>query len=87
VIDEEAGADPRARVDLNAGQESTEVRDEPAEGLQPMIPQPVRDAVNVQGVDPRVAQEDFDRAPGSRVSTQGGPDVLSDASEHAMLAT
>jgi hypothetical protein len=86
MVDEEAGADLRARMDFNACEESADVRDEPAGRAQAMSPQPVRGAMEVQGVKARIAQQDLDDAPGRRVSIESRPDIPSDGVEHTRLA-
>ncbi len=86
MIDEKARTEHGARMDFDAGQESTDVGDEASESLQSMGPEPVRDAMEEEGMKTRITQEDFEGAASRRVTIQGSPDVPLEGFEHAMLA-
>jgi hypothetical protein len=53
VIDEEAPADHGARMDLDPGEESRQIGDDAGEPLEIAFPQPVRQPMGQDGVQPR----------------------------------
>src|SRR5437868_632683 len=59
VIDEDATADRRARMDFNAGEPATHLGGEAAEPAEATKPEPVRQLVDVDGVQPGIAGQDF----------------------------
>src|SRR5207253_4956747 len=82
VVDEDAAPDARAGMDLDAGEEAGHVRKEPREPSQLRLPQRVRDAMQLERVEARIARENFpDRARG-RIAFEHATDVFADSSEH-----
>src|SRR5205814_8352108 len=59
VVDEDAAADLRPGMDLDARQPAAELRDEPSQPAQADAPKPVRQLVDVDGVQARVAGQHF----------------------------
>ena len=57
VVDEAARADDRRRMDLDAGQEPADVRQKPRRKSQAPPPKKVGDAVHLERVKARVAEE------------------------------
>ena len=76
VIDEEAPADARARVDLDAGEEARELRQEPRRRAQTRPPQPVGHPVRPDRVQPGVRERDLEAAARGRVVPACVADVL-----------
>src|SRR5690606_3057756 len=68
VVDEEARPDLRAGVDLNAGQEASDLRDGPPQQLEVVFPQPVCDPVGPDGVQAGVQEHDLQRTASRRVT-------------------
>src|SRR5262245_41596325 len=68
VVDEEAVADGRARVDLDAGKESAQVGDEAAQEAPLAHPERMRQPVEPDGVQAGVAEEDLGGAAGGGVA-------------------
>jgi hypothetical protein len=63
MIDKTAPADFRAGMDFNSGQESSDVAHETCQGRQLTAPEPVRDPVDENRVEPRIGNRYFpDRA-------------------------
>ena len=59
VINEELAADPGAGMNLDAGDEAGDLRSKSAEKEHVMRPEPVGDAMQPDGMQPRIAEEDF----------------------------
>ena len=86
VVDEEAPADGGAGVDLDARQKAADLRDHARHQRHPPAIQPVRQAVQQDGVEAGVAEEDLDHALGGRVFPENGVDLFPDGSQHAIHA-
>jgi hypothetical protein len=70
VIDEHPSTDASPGMNFNAGQNTPEMRHEPA-GEQPaVIPKPVGDTVIEQRVKPRITQHDLKPRSGCRIACQ-----------------
>jgi len=82
VVDEHAPADHRARMDLDAGEEAPDVRDEAAEPAQPARPAPVGAPVKDERMQPRVAREHLPRRARGGVALADGGDVFTQSGEH-----
>jgi hypothetical protein len=76
VIDKEALPDPGAGMDFDAGGKTDQVGDPPRQQLPTVIPKPVVQTVPRQGVNPRVAKDDFPAGPGGRVAFAGDLDIF-----------
>jgi hypothetical protein len=61
----------------------SQVGEEAPEELQVMIPAPVGQAVDPDGVQARVTEQDFEQASCRRVSIKDRPDVFPNCPEHA----
>jgi hypothetical protein len=82
MIDEEALADGRARMNLDTGHRSRELADhasrrEPAGAIQAM-----RHAMQQHGVEARVAQYDLEHTAGGRIAPEYRVDLLANRLEH-----
>jgi len=75
MIDEQPLADARTGMDLDAGEEASEVRDEAAAPAQAVRPQPVRQTVRDQCMDSRVTGQHFPESAGCRVPIEYRLDV------------
>jgi hypothetical protein len=64
-----------AWVDLDAGQAARQVRNESPEPLEAMVPAPMRPAVQHQGMQTRVASQDFPSGAGRWVPVKNALDV------------
>src|SRR6185295_12951628 len=82
VVDEHPAADGRPGMDLHPGKEAPEVRGEPGQPLEPAPPQGVREAMELERVEPRITSEHFPHRPGGRVTLENALDVLAGSSEH-----
>ena len=86
VVDEEAPSDRRARVNLDAGQESNELRmrsREQSAAAQP--PQPVRPAIPPDRVQARVGQPDLEPAARGGIAKPRGRDVFARPREQGQV--
>src|SRR5258706_2347146 len=82
VIDEDAPADGGPRMDLDAGEEADPVRDEAREPGKAHRPQRVREAVQLQRVEARIARDHFPHAARGGIAFENALDVFADAGEH-----
>jgi len=85
MVHEDAAADDRPGMDLDAGQKARQVRDKAAGPAQPVRPAPVRDAVHPQRVQAGIAGDDFPGGARGRVAVADRLDVLAQAAQHALL--
>ena len=83
VIDEEAPADVRAGMDFDAGDPARELAQQPAEQLQLMLPQPMRHAIEPDGVQSRIAEHHFERGARGRVAVEDRLDVFAHSAQNA----
>ena len=84
VVDEDPTADGGAGVDLDAGQEPGELRNEPRQNLQLIsLPQSVRQPVRPERVHAGIPEQYFGTRPCSGVTPQGGGEVFAEATEEA----
>jgi hypothetical protein len=67
MVDEEARADLGPGVNLNTSKEPIDVRGQASEKIKPAAPKPVRESVKEDCVKTRVAEDDLDGRPGSRI--------------------
>ena len=80
VVDEEAAADRRAGMDLDAGEEAAELRDEAAAQLPVAPPEPVRQAMENQGMQPGIAEYDLQPRSCGRIALEDRLDILAQSS-------
>jgi hypothetical protein len=90
VVDEEAASDGGAGMDLDAGQEARQLRNEP--GGKPrgrILPQLVRQAVRPDGMQSGVGEKILKRTSSRRVMGPGGVEVFLKSCEetHKDLST
>ena len=84
VVDEEALADCGAGVDLDAGQESAQVGAEAAEKKEFVLPEPVGDPVEPDGVQPRITENHFQFAARCRVPVEDSLYILLQSIKHRL---
>jgi hypothetical protein len=82
MVDEQALADPRAGMDLDAGQDAAEIRHEPGHQLKSQLPQPVRQPVEHHGVEAGIGEDDLKLRARSRVALHAGGEVGGENLEH-----
>src|SRR5262249_34915468 len=85
VVDESAPADLRPRMDLDAGEEARAGRSKPRQPAQFHAPEGVRQAVDEQRVEARVAGDDLPGRAGGGVAVEHARDVFSDPGEHRRI--
>jgi len=81
VVDEEAAADDGAGVDLDAGPEAGDLGHEAGEELEVPAPEPVIDAVDPDGLEARVAEQNHEPRGGRRVTFEDDPGIFADVFE------
>ena len=86
VIDEEAAPDGGSRMNLDPGEEAADLREHPRHQRHAPPVQAVRHAVRQDGVEARVAEEDFQHALGGRILPEDGVDLFADGAEHCGLS-
>jgi hypothetical protein len=59
VVNKEARTEAGSRVNLDAGQETVDMGDEPTDEQKPPHPEPVSESLKPQGVNPGIAKKDF----------------------------
>ena len=84
VVDEEAAADGGSGMDFNAGHGAGELRDDASEGEPASAVDAMGDAVDEDGVESGVAEEDFKHAAGGGVALEDGMDLLPEVREHVL---
>ena len=77
VIDDQPPPDPGAGMDLDAREVAGDLRIEPGQKPQMVLPQPMAHPVKDGGVNAGVKQKDLQPAPGRRVPGLIGPQGLS----------
>src|SRR6267378_2847137 len=82
VVDEHAAADFRARMNLDAGEKTRDVRHEAGEPAHPNAPQPVRQAMNQERVKTGIAGEDFPGRTRRRVAFEYAGYVFANSGKH-----
>ena len=70
-------------MNIDAGEEAGELREDARRQTQPATPEPVGDAVKPHGPEARIAEQDLKPRARSRVALQDGVDVFANACEHA----
>ena len=82
MIDKAASADCRARMNLDSSQAPVNLGKNPCQQHEARLMHPVGGAMQQDGVEAGITEEDFDRALGRRITTENGIDLLADRSEH-----
>ncbi|MNI94490.1 hypothetical protein D3C73_1526000 [compost metagenome] len=82
MVYEDAAAYGRARMDLDAGQPACDMRGKAPQPFEIVGPEPVRPALHDDGVQARVAGNNFPFTARSRVAGNDVGDVFSDTAEH-----
>src|SRR5258708_6581938 len=85
VIDENARADLCPRMDLDAGEEAPDVRGEAPKPAQALQPEPAREPVDPDRVQPGIAGEDFPGRARRRVPLEDAGNVAAQFPEHAAI--
>src|SRR4051794_35823999 len=78
VINEEPAPDHRAGVNLDLGEEAADLREDTRQQRDVPAIKFMGEAVRQDGVEPRIAEEDFDDALGRRIFPENGLDLLPD---------
>ena len=73
-----------AGVDFNAGQAARELRDHARQREPAGSVEMVRHAMQQDGVESRIAQDDFEHAARGRIAPEDGVELLANVSGHAM---
>src|SRR5271157_2548977 len=76
MIDEEAAADDGAGVNFNSRQEARHLREPAGEQKEVVIPEPVIDAMEPDGVQARVTEIDLEARAGRGIAVEHGGNVL-----------
>jgi hypothetical protein len=82
VIDEKSFSNGRRGVDLDAGQDPSDLRNSPREEWNVMAMEPMRHAVGQERVKAGIGQNDFNRTRSRRVSIEHRSQILSNGGEH-----
>ena len=82
MVDEKPLPDLGGGMNLDAGQETRDLRNRPRHKRNAMSEEPVRHPVRQKRMEAGIGQEDFERAGGSRVPIEYCSEVLSNRSEH-----
>ena len=82
VIDEHAASDSGPRMDLDSSEPAAEVRSKAPQPTQPTQPEPVRELVDVDRMEARIAGEHFPCAARGRVAVENAGDVGAQLREH-----
>ena len=85
VIDEQSVPDLRTGVNLNAGEEAHDLRNVTAQQFQMMYPQPVRQAIAPQGIQPRIAQQHLQQTARRRIAIEHGLNIAAKSCKHTAL--
>src|SRR5258708_1456074 len=85
MIDEEAAADGRSGVDLDAGEESAELGNEARQDGNTGEVQPVSEPMEQDRVEAGVTQDDLQHALGGWIFPEYGVDLFPDRTEHTLL--
>ena len=83
MIDEESLADRRARMNLNTCQKAREIGDQPREKDPPAHIERMRQAMQPDGMESAVAENDLDHALCRGVSLKDNADITFDPCEHS----
>ena len=78
VVDEKTPADGGAGMNFDAGQKAADMRHQSPQPAQVPMPQPIRDAVNAQRMEPRIAGDNLPGRARSRIAIEYAGDVFAD---------
>jgi hypothetical protein len=81
VVDENSATEVSGGMDLDAGQEAGDLREQARGEAEIALPEPVCDAVEPDGVEPGV-QQDFGGGPGGGVCLASCANVFGDSVDH-----
>ena len=82
VVDEHPSADGSAGVDLDAGEEARDVRNEPSQPLETGQPEHVGETVEGKSVEARIAGEHLPHRSCGGVAVEDAADVFAGSLEH-----
>ena len=82
VIDEHPMPDACSRMNLDTGQHAGNVRDKARRRGQAHPPQRIGHAMEQDGVNARITEQDLERRPGGRIALAHDGDVFPDSIEH-----
>ncbi len=79
VIDEEPRPEKRARMNIDARIESADLRKDARAEAQLVMPQPMRNAMNPHGPQPRIAEQNFEVGARSRIALHDRTDIIANS--------
>ena len=79
VVDEETPAEQRAGMNIDAGEEAADLREDARRQAQIVTPKPVRNAVNPHRPEPRIAEQNFKPRARGRIALHHGADVVANS--------
>ncbi|MNT50691.1 hypothetical protein D3C72_1876220 [compost metagenome] len=82
MVDEDAPADDRARMDLDARDDAGDIGNEAPHPLHAPRPAPVRPAMHDDGVQARITGQHLPAIAGGRVTFDDAVDVFAQVVEH-----
>src|SRR6202030_112475 len=82
MVDEQTPADFRAGMNLDTGEPSRQLADQPAEQLCVMLPEPMRGAMKPDRMQSRIREHDFERGARGGVAVKDRLDVFPDSVHH-----
>jgi hypothetical protein len=82
MVDEEAPSDARARMDLDAGEKTPDMRNQTRQPSEARAPQPVREPVHQQRMEPRVTGDHFPSIASCRVALEYDCYLFFESGEH-----
>ena len=82
VVDEHALADARPGMDFNAGDQSPQLGHQPGDQRQACRPEAMAEPVQAKGMQPGIAEQDLQHAPGSGIAVANDGDVRAQAVQH-----
>ena len=87
VVDEHSGSDPGSGVDLDAGDDPADLAEETGQQFQLQItaPQPMAEAMQGDGMETRVAEQDLQPVTGCRVALADNREIGSDLIKHSVM--
>src|SRR5215469_15911400 len=83
VVDEKAMTDLCAGVNLDQGKPARHLRGKSGEEAEALVPEPVIDAVEPQGVQAGIAEQHFEVGSSGRIPLENGADVVANGLEES----
>ena len=82
MVDEDPATDRRTWMNFNAGQHAAEVRDHTPKPIKLRVPQTMCELVCHDGMQARIASQDFQLAACGRISFENAGDVFAQRVKH-----